>query len=127
MKPLRDRDGALRRRHERWRRRGLEELVLLWRAARGVQSRNVVPHLGFHFKVFQRFAEDAGGGLVLGHYEAIVHPLALASRRNDSRAAKVGKMARNLRLADAKDFDEITDANLPVRNQVQQTKARRIR
>lgn len=83
-----------------------------------------MPHLGLCFEVFQRFAEDACGGLVLGRYEAIVHPLALASRRNDSRAAKVGKMARNLRLADAKDFDEIADANLPVRNQIQQTKAR---
>jgi hypothetical protein len=35
-------------------------------------------------------------------------------------------MARDLRLTDAKDFDEIADANLAVGDQVQQAKPRRI-
>jgi hypothetical protein len=36
--------GALRRRQDRWLRCRLEELILLWSATGGAESRNVAPH-----------------------------------------------------------------------------------
>jgi hypothetical protein len=74
--------------------------------------------------VLKCLAEDAGGGLVSGREQAIVHPLALPPRRNDPCPAEIGEMSRYFRLVDAKDSDEIADADLSVGDEVQQTKAR---
>jgi len=112
--------GALRRRQDRWLRCRLEERILLWSATGGAESRNVAPHLGLVLQVPKRLAENAGGRLVLGCDKAVVHPLAFASRRNDSCSTEIGKMARDFRLADAQDFDKVADTNLSVGDKVQQ-------
>jgi hypothetical protein len=112
--------GALRRRQDRWLRCRLEELVLLWSATSGAESRNVAPHLGLVLQVPKSLAENAGRGLVFGRDKAVVHPLAFASRRNDSCSTEIGKMARDFRLADAQDFDKVADTNLSVGDKVQQ-------
>jgi hypothetical protein len=43
--------------------------------------------------VLQRLALNARSGLVLRHRKSVVHPLPLASRRDDPRSAEIGKMA----------------------------------
>ena len=63
--------------------------------------------------------QDACGRFALGSDGSIVHPFAFTSRSNDPGAAKIRKMARDLRLAYAKDFDDVADANLPVGDEVQ--------
>jgi len=73
--------------------------------------------------VLKRLVENTGGGLVLRRDKAVVHPLAFASRRNDSRSTEIGKVTRDFqdfRLADPKDLDEVADANLAVGDEVQQ-------
>ena len=49
-----------------------------------------------------------------------MHPARLAPGRRDARPPEVGEMARNLRLADPGDLHEITDADFPVANEIEQ-------
>jgi hypothetical protein len=73
--------------------------------------------------MIESFAKYGGSGLIPWGHESVVHPLALASRGHNAGPAEVGQMAGNLRLADAKDLDEIADADLFIRDEVQQTEA----
>jgi hypothetical protein len=50
--------------------------------------------------VLKCLAENAGDGLVRGRDKAVVHPLAFASRRNDSCSTEIGEMVRDFRLAE---------------------------
>jgi hypothetical protein len=104
----------------------LQELILLRRTARRAKARNVASHLGFLLQVLQRLVQNARGRLVFGRDESIVHPFAFTSRHSDAGAPEIGKMARDLRLTDAQDLDEIADANLAVGDQIQQAQPRRV-
>jgi len=55
-----------------------------------------------------------------------MHPASLASRSHDPRAAKIGQVARDFRLADAEDLDEVANADFAVRDKVKQAQARGI-
>lgn len=57
------------------------------------------------------------------HDDAIVHPPALAARRDDSSAAQVGEMARNFRLWTAEYLDEVAHAKFLVAHKVQESEA----
>lgn len=52
-----------------------------------------------------------------------MHPAPLAADGDDSRAAQVGEMPRDLWLADLEDFHKIADANLLVGDEIQQAQA----
>src|SRR5208283_810909 len=67
--------------------------------------------------------QEFGGAGVGGRSDAVVHPLALAARLDDPRAAQVGQMAADLGLRLLQDFDEIADAELLVAHQVEQAQA----
>jgi len=56
------------------------------------------------------------------HDNVVVHPLAFASGRDDSRTAKVGQVPGNLWLSLTENLNEVADANLLVPHQVQKTK-----
>ena len=52
-----------------------------------------------------------------------MHPASLAPGRRDAGAPEIGKMARNLGLADPEDLHEKTDADFLVGDEVEQTQA----
>ena len=52
--------------------------------------------------------------------DAVMHPLAFASRFDDSCTAKIREMARYLRLVRTQDFHEKANANLAVSDQIQE-------
>ena len=61
-----------------------------------------------------------------GRRDAVVHPLALAPRLDDPRAAQVGQVAADLGLRLLQNFHEVADAQLLVAHQVEQAQARGI-
>ena len=71
----------------------------------------------------QRLAQELGGPGVGGRSDAVVHPLALASRLDDPRAAQVGQVAADLGLRLLQNLDEVADAKLLVAHQVEQAQA----
>ena len=56
-----------------------------------------------------------------------MHPLAVAARGDQARAAKVGQVPRYFGLAGMQDLHKKADADLAARYQVQQTQARGVR
>jgi hypothetical protein len=54
-----------------------------------------------------------------GHDDPIMHPLPLPPRRDDTGAAEVSQVTRNLRLRAAKDLNKIANTNLLVANEIQ--------
>ena len=91
----------------------------------GEQQAFVEPRpIRLHCLVFLEPAEclpqDLGSSDVRRHDDPVVHPLAFAPRRDDSRAAQVGQMPGNLRLRTAKNLHEVADANLLIAHEVQQ-------
>jgi hypothetical protein len=70
--------------------------------------------------MLERFAKDGESGPISGGHQAIVHPLSLASRRHNSGPAEVREMSGDLWLANAEYFNEVADADLFVRDKVQQ-------
>lgn len=71
-----------------------------------------------------RFAENSGGDFVGWRKKAVVHPFPLAARGDDSGAAQVSQVARNFRLAQAQNFDEIANADFAIRHEIEQAEAR---
>jgi len=55
-----------------------------------------------------------------------VHPPPLATRGDDSRAAKIRQMARDFRLADPQNLHKIADADFLVRDEVEEAQPRAI-
>jgi len=53
------------------------------------------------------------------HDHPIVHPLSLPPHRDDTGAAQVSQVTRDLRLRAAQDFNKIANTNLLVSNEVQ--------
>jgi len=62
------------------------------------------------------FAQYACCGLILWHYQPVMHPFSLATRGDNSRAAQIGKMPGNFGLADVQNFDEVANTDLAIRN-----------
>ena len=71
---------------------------------------------GFCFKCFSASLSMPAAARILRHQQPVVHPLALASGSDDSRASQVGKMSRNLGLAEVQNFHKITNTDLAIRN-----------
>jgi hypothetical protein len=49
-----------------------------------------------------------------------MHPFSFTSGRRNPRLAEICQMSRDFRLAHLQDFHEVANANLPIRDQVQQ-------
>jgi len=77
--------------------------------------------------VRQRCAKDIGGCRLARDGETVVHPAAVAPRRDDARPTQVCEMTRDFRLADPEDADEVADADLAIRDEIQEAEARGIR
>jgi len=71
-------------------------------------------------------AKDLGGRRLARRRETIVHPAAVAPRLDDARPAQVRQMARDFRLADPQDSDEVADAHFAVGDQIQEAETRGI-
>src|SRR5688500_7363708 len=96
------------------------------RAADGLHPRAILLHLALLAEPRQDLREDARGVRLGRLSDAVVHPLAVAPRRDDARAAQVREVARNLRLALAEHLDEEADADLARRQQVQEPQPRAV-
>ena len=55
-----------------------------------------------------------------------MHPPSLASCSHEPRAPQISQVARDFRLAQSQNLDEIADANLVVRDEVKQAKPRTV-
>jgi hypothetical protein len=86
-----------------------------------VEPRIIAPHWSCLPQVLQSFVQDCRCRTALRQDQAVVHPAPLAARRDDAGAPQIGEVARDFRLADPQDFDEIADANFSVGNEVQKT------
>ena len=82
------------------------------RAAEVLQAREVFLHLAVFAEPRHDFREDLRGARVFRRGDAVVHPLALAARGDDARAAQVREVSRNLRLVHPQNFHEEADADL---------------
>jgi hypothetical protein len=105
--------GALWR-YERWCWRRCRQFVLLGRTACCAKPRDVFVHFRFLFQMLKCFAQYARCGLILWHHQPVVHPLSFATRGDNSRAAKIGKVPRHFGLADIQNFDNVADADLAI-------------
>jgi len=94
------------------------------RAADCFESRAIVFHRRIVCEARAHLPENVGGMRVGRFHQAIVNPLAVASRLHDARPAQVGEMTRNFWLIQLQNFDEEADTNLVVSDQINQTQAR---
>ena len=69
------------------------------------------------------FAKNSGSVRILGFSDAIVNPLAISSRRNNSRALQVSEVTADLGLVDFQHFDKEADANLVFADEIYQSQA----
>jgi len=96
--------------------------------ARGRDKTVAVAAHGFPaLEVSQSGAQDRGSGGLAGNKQTVVHPLTLAPSGHDSSLAEIGQVARNLGLAEAQNFDKITDANFAVADEIQDAQTGRVR
>jgi hypothetical protein len=112
--------------HERWLRRFLWKFEFTGFATCGIESRKFASPVRPLPQMRQSFRQDRGSNGILRRHQAVMHPASLASRGDDSGAAKIGQVPRNFRLADAEDLDEVANADFPVPDKVQQAEARGI-
>jgi len=70
--------------------------------------------------------QNRRGRRIAGRNQVVVHPASLAAHANDARAAEIGEVTRDFRLAEPENLDEIADANFSVRDEVEETKPRGI-
>ena len=102
----------------------IEQGVLRGRAAGLREPRAVRLHGLFFLEPAQRLPQDLRSPDVRRHHDPVVHPLSLAPRRDDARAAKVGEVPGDLRLRPAKNLHEVADANLLIAHEVQEPEPR---
>jgi hypothetical protein len=94
------------------------------RAAETREALSLFLHVAVFAEPAHHFGEDARGVLVRRMRDAVVHPLALAPRRDEARTPQVREVARNLRLVHAEHLHEEADADLARRHQVQEAQTR---
>src|ERR1051326_6022424 len=116
--PLKNREALSR--DVRGPRRALKSDGESRRAAEVLEPREVFLHLAVFANPGHDFREDLRGARVFGRHDAVVHPLAFTSRRDDPGASQVREVSRNLRLVHPQHFDEVADADLAPAHQVQQ-------
>lgn len=68
----------------------------------------------------ERLAEHLSGADVRGHDDAVVHPLTIAPGLDDSCIPEVSQMPGDFGLTLLQDFDQVADADLLIRHQVEQ-------
>jgi len=90
-------------------------------AAGPVEHGQVRPHLRIVPEAVKRFAENSGGCWAPGILNAVVHPLAFPPRRHQSGFAEVGEVAGDFRLRLLKNLDEVTDTDLAIAHEVEQS------
>jgi hypothetical protein len=83
-------------------------------------------HVAVCFEGLEGCVEDRGCSWVVRSLDAVVHPLAFASRLHYSGAAQVGEVPGDLRLALLQDLDEVTDTDLAAVHEIQQSEACRV-
>ena len=91
----------------------------LWSAAGFAQAREVSLHRLVCREDGQGLAEDLCRSGVLWHGNLVVHPFALTTGRDDSRATQIGQMAGDFGLALGEDLNEVAHADFPAVHQVQ--------
>jgi len=67
--------------------------------------------------------EDLRCADMRGHHDAVVHPLTLAPGRDDAGVPQIRKMAGNLWLRCAQNFNEIADADFLLSHEVEEAQA----
>jgi hypothetical protein len=85
------------------------------------EPRFVALHLRIVGEFRAQLAEDSSDVCVGRLGEAIVGPLAVAARADESGAAKVGKVTRNFRLIGPQNLDARTNTQLLVTQQMNQS------
>ncbi len=98
----------------------------MWCAAGGTQPQGIALHLRPFSQMLQRFTKNTRRDCVSRNREPIMHPLAVASCSHNACLAEIGQVTRDLRLARAQDFHEITNTNFAIGDEVQQPKPRGI-
>jgi hypothetical protein len=80
--------------------------------------------VGLHFAICAEGAqssfENGESAGMRGSLDPVVHPLPFPARGDDSGAAQVGEMARDLWLALAQNLDEIADADFATIHEIEQ-------
>ena len=66
------------------------------------------------------FLEDTRGDFVLRYDKPVMHPFSFTPRRRNPRLSEIRQVPRNFGLAHLQNFHEVANANLPIRDQVQQ-------
>ncbi len=85
------------------------------------QPSSISLHGAFFFEPCKRLPQDLCRPYISGHDYSIVHPLALAASGHDSGATQVGQVPGYLRLRLVQNLNEITDAELLVSHQIQES------
>ena len=93
------------------RQRSAFQSILRRRAASLGEARSVCQHRLVFFQPIKSLPENLGRPDVRRHDDAVMHPLALAPRFDDSGIAQVRQMPRDLRLRAAQYLHEVADAN----------------
>ena len=96
------------------------------RAARALQSGAIALHLTIFTHGVEHAVEHSCLKGVARTDDAVVNPLPFPSCRDDSRAAQIREVPRDLRLRLIENLDEVTDADLAFRHQMQQPQSRAI-
>ena len=91
--------------------------------ADAVESGSVNLHLFVAPERCQRGGENRGSGRIGDRADAVMHPLTLAARGDDTGVAQVGEMARDFGLALAEYLDKMADTDLATGHQVQEAQA----
>ena len=81
-------------------------------------------HSAFCSEPRKRLLKDLRRTYIGGHHYPIVHPLSFPAGCYDSGAPQVGKMPGYLGLRLIQNLNEITDADLLIPHQIQQSKPR---
>ena len=80
-------------------------------------------HLRIVCEARAQLAEDSGDVCVGWLRQAVVSPFAIAARGDESGAAQIRKVSRNLRLVRSENFNARTDAELIVTQEVNEPQA----
>jgi hypothetical protein len=96
---------------------------LLRGAAGAAKARPLSLHLLVSRQRLQCAGEKASHGWILWNRDAVVHPLALTSSRDELPTPQISQMTGDCRLWKPKNFDEIADAHFLAAHEVQQPQA----
>ena len=90
---------------------------ILRRSAAGFREpRPVCLHHLFFFQPAERLPQDLCRSDMRRHDDPIMHPLPFPAHRDDTGAAEVSQVTRDLRLRAAQNLNKIADTNLLVAN-----------